>query len=386
MSSAAETSPHDADPHDADRHDAEVVVATPRFGEDLELLLGELGFRIESIWPADAPSTAVVSGHGVRLRLIASPDSAPVTLRLPDGGPETGTTVTLAGGSSIERRPTRPPVEIPPNQPSLTISHAKRDHDDDRHDDRDTNAEPGDGHEHAGRAGMRYRDLIPDRWGGRFIASVISIPEGGPVPDYVHFHRIRFQLIAVKRGWVRVVYEGQGEPFVLHAGDCVIQPPTIRHRVLEASPGLQVVEVTTPAVHETIADWATDLPDEPGDPDREWYGQRFVRHIARDAELQPWRAAGWMCRESGVADATSGLAGVRFALPAADAADAGETMVADGEFTLLVVLTGDVSFVADGRPPVLLTDGSSVAIPNGVTYRLDAPSPDCELLDLTLPA
>ena len=37
---------------------------------------------------------------------------------------------------------------------------------------------PGPGE---GRAGMLYRDLIPGRLGGRFIASHISIPEGGPV-------------------------------------------------------------------------------------------------------------------------------------------------------------------------------------------------------------
>ena len=42
----------------------------------------------------------------------------------------------------------------------------------------------------AGRAGMVYRDLIPDRLGGAFIASHITIPEGGPVPDYVHHHDI----------------------------------------------------------------------------------------------------------------------------------------------------------------------------------------------------
>ena len=53
---------------------------------------------------------------------------------------------------------------------------------------------------------------------------------GGPVPDWVHFHKVRFQLIYCWHGWVRVVYEDQGDPFVLQAGDCVIQPPQIRHR------------------------------------------------------------------------------------------------------------------------------------------------------------
>jgi len=35
---------------------------------------------------------------------------------------------------------------------------------------------------HTGRAGMHYRDLIPDRWDGRFVASHIAVPAGGEVP------------------------------------------------------------------------------------------------------------------------------------------------------------------------------------------------------------
>ena len=54
-----------------------------------------------------------------------------------------------------------------------------------------------------GRAGMTYRDLIPSRLGGRFIASHITIPNGGPVADWVHFHKIRFQIIFCRRGWVQ---------------------------------------------------------------------------------------------------------------------------------------------------------------------------------------
>jgi hypothetical protein len=62
---------------------------------------------------------------------------------------------------------------------------------------------------------MHYRDLLPSRQGGRFIASHIRIPDGGPVADDVHHHDVRFQLIHCVAGWVRLVYEDQGEPFVL---------------------------------------------------------------------------------------------------------------------------------------------------------------------------
>ena len=50
---------------------------------------------------------------------------------------------------------------------------------------------------------------------------------------------MRFQLIVVMSGWVELVYEGQGAPFVLRAGQAVTQPPTIRHRVLRCSDGLE---------------------------------------------------------------------------------------------------------------------------------------------------
>jgi hypothetical protein len=42
------------------------------------------------------------------------------------------------------------------------------------------------------------------------IASHIRIPDGGPVPDMVHFHKVGFQLIFCIKGWVDVVYEDQG--------------------------------------------------------------------------------------------------------------------------------------------------------------------------------
>ena len=112
-----------------------------------------------------------------------------------------------------------------------------------------------------GRAGMLYRDLIPSRLGGRFIASHISIPTGGEVPDYVHFHKVRFQMIYCIFGWAKLVYECQGEPFVMNAGDCVLQPPEIRHRVLETSDKFEVLEIGCPAIHETFADHELPLAE-----------------------------------------------------------------------------------------------------------------------------
>ena len=131
-----------------------------------------------------------------------------------------------------------------------------------------------------GRAGMMYRDLLPDRLGGKLIASHIRLTEGGPVPDYVHYHKIEFQMIRCIKGRILLVYEDQGEPFWLEPGDWVIQPPEIRHRVLECEAGSEVVEISMPAEHETWVDHEMRLPTNGYRPDREFSGQRFVRHVA----------------------------------------------------------------------------------------------------------
>ena len=172
----------------------------------LEFFRERLGFRLESIYPADAPRTVTMSGQGLRLKLIANDTAGDI------------------------------PDDLPVNQPSLIVTRAGAD---------------GFG---TGRAGMQYRDLIPDRFGGRFIASHIRILEGGPVPDYVHHHHIRFQLIYCVNGWVRVAYEDQGEPMTMQAGDCFLQPPHIRHRVLECSDRMEVVEIACPAEHATLVE------------------------------------------------------------------------------------------------------------------------------------
>ena len=164
-----------------------------------------------------------------------------------------------------------------------------------------------------GRAGMVYRDLIPGRLGGAVIASHISIPEGGLVPDYVHHHDIRFQMIFCHAGWVKVVYEDQGDPFVMWPGDCVIQPPGIRHRVLESSDGLEVVEIGAPAEHDTHREHELELPNGAGNPDRAWQGQRFLRHEYADDRWTGSPEAGWELQHFGVEDATGGVAAVRLA-------------------------------------------------------------------------
>jgi quercetin dioxygenase-like cupin family protein len=233
-----------------------------------------------------------------------------------------------------------------------------------------------------GRAGMQYRDLVPGRLGGRFIASHIRIPTAGLVPDYVHFHKIRFQMIFCRRGAVRLAYEDQGDEFVLAAGDCVLQPPRIRHRVIEALEPLEVIEIGCPAEHETIADHAMTLPTGRLLPDREYGGQRFTRHVAAAAPWLPWFADGLEARDTGISVATRGLAGAWVVRPSGGT-PADRSLTHDGEFLFCYVLTGQLRLDLDGAPRVLETD-DSVVVPAPSTFRFDG-SADLELLVVRLP-
>jgi quercetin dioxygenase-like cupin family protein len=286
---------------------SEAVVPCDRIEEAVSLFTERLGYRLLAIRPSDDPQVAIVEGHGARVRLQR----------------REGATHPYA------------PLAVPNVPVSFALSRA------------DEGARWTEG-----RAGMRYRDLVPGRQGGLVVASQIRIEGGGPVHDYVHFHDVRLQLIYCARGWVKVVYEDQGPPFVLREGDCVLQPPRIRHRVLESSAGLEVVEVTSPADHGTFVDHDLELPTAQVRPDREYAGQRFVRHEAASAAWEPWPKAGFEARDLGVAAATSGLAFARVARPRG-APDVGVSARLPVP-VFVFVLGGDVTLRCEGRAEALL--------------------------------
>jgi quercetin dioxygenase-like cupin family protein len=314
-------------------------------------LFARLGLRLDSIYPADDPSVAVMSGAGARVRVVRSAAAGPAGSGPGDGAGDPGEL----------------PGEVPALEPAYAVVRAA-----------DAAAW------RVGRAGMQYRDLLPDRQGGRYIASHIRIPDGGPVPDYVHYHAIQFQIIYCHRGWVRVVYEDQGEPFVMRAGDCVLQPPRIRHRVLESSPGLEVLELGMPAVHATHVDHDRALPTASFEPGRDYGGQRFVRFVAASARFEPAALAGFDACEVGIADATAGLGSVSLLRPrAADPACTDRASYRHGaELWFHVVLRGALTLDDHHR----LGEADAFAIPAGRPFTWSAATPDLELLQIVLPA
>ncbi len=294
--------------------------------DDLEVALrhytGELGFEVDEVFPADSPRLYVVSLDDQRVRLERSAESTPPAAEQAGAGP----IVTPATAGAWQ----------------------------------------------AGRAGMAYRDLIPDRRQGRVIASHIRIPDGGPVPDYVHFHHVAFQIIFCVRGWVRVVYEDQGPPFVMAPGDCVLQPPQIRHRVLECSDGLEVVEISAPAEHRTVADRSLALPTPELHSDRAFGGQRFVLHRASRAEWHDGPAPGWEMSNTGVDAATDGLGSVTV-LRALAGEQPLRLGVADGlSFQFVLLGTGRLQATEGGVRKLGPSDGFVVPVEDDIYLGADS--------------
>ena len=261
------------------------------------------GFRLDTIYPADAPAVMLLSRGDERVKLVC--------------GDEPAATSTLV--------------------PELVVSRAVD--------------------WHVGRAGMLYRDLIPNRLGGRLIASNIGIRDAGPVADYVHHHAIAFQVIYCVRGSVWLVYEDQGEPFELREGACVVQPPGIRHRVLSASAGLEVLELASPAVHATHVEHELELPN--GTREREYAGQRF-----------------WHGGVEGVARATADQAALRV----------GRQLGSRTHDQLLFgfVLSGTITLRYKGSHR--LATGDAFVVPPQTTFALTDPSGTVSLLEASIRA
>jgi mannose-6-phosphate isomerase-like protein (cupin superfamily) len=300
--------------------------AALRVCSDFSAALDELrreGFRLDSIYPADDPHSAALTRAGETVRLTSRPD-APL-----------------------------PSAQLPPFRPGFVLTR-------------------GGGGSGEGRAGMLYRDLIPGRLGGRYIASHITIRDGGPVADWVHFHRVAFQMIAVRRGRVRVVYEGQGEPFAMEPGDLVLQPPEIRHRVLESSAGAEVIEIGCPALHETCADHGMELPNGL-DRDRLFRGQRFLRHVAAQTPWTPF--GGGEAQETRLEIATGGVAEARTVRGAA------HFPPHDGELVFGFVLEGAARLhYGEGFD---LGPADAFVIPPGAAWSIGRASGDFRLLHVT---
>jgi hypothetical protein len=104
------------------------------------------------------------------------------------------------------------------------------------------------------RSYAKYRDLdIVSATNGLARAHVIKmIPPCDPVVvSKRHYHDVEFQMIYVLKGWIKGEYEGAGV-VTMREGSCWLQPPRIKHSVLDYSDDCELLEIIMPADFETV--------------------------------------------------------------------------------------------------------------------------------------
>src|SRR5262249_50238942 len=103
------------------------------------------------------------------------------------------------------------------------------------------------------RSYARYRDLgMSKATNGLLQAHVIRlVPPCDPkVVSKRHYHDVDLQMIYVLKGWIKGEYEG--EVVTMHEGAAWLQPPRIKHTVLDYSDDCELLEIITPADFETV--------------------------------------------------------------------------------------------------------------------------------------
>ncbi len=104
------------------------------------------------------------------------------------------------------------------------------------------------------RSYAQYRDLgMSKATNGLLQAHVIRlVPPCDPaVVSKRHFHDVDVQMIYVLKGWIRSEFEGQGE-VTMRAGAAWLQPPRIKHTVLDYSDDCELLEIILPAEFDTV--------------------------------------------------------------------------------------------------------------------------------------
>ncbi len=104
------------------------------------------------------------------------------------------------------------------------------------------------------RSYAAYRDLLVEAaTAGAVQAHVIRLlgkcdPKVVQIP---HYHGVQFQFLYMLKGWMIGEYEGQGR-IKMSAGSSWIQPPGIRHQVIDYSDGCEMLEIILPAKFDTV--------------------------------------------------------------------------------------------------------------------------------------
>lgn len=107
------------------------------------------------------------------------------------------------------------------------------------------------------RSFLEYRDLgINNATHGDYHAHVLRVKKDCKGDQDLHTtglhkHLVTFQMYYVLNGWVKFIYEGQGE-HTFRKGDCVLAPAEITHNEISCSDDFEALEILAPGDHKTV--------------------------------------------------------------------------------------------------------------------------------------
>jgi len=235
------------------------IVAAPDFESGLDFFVDILNFKIAMISPADNPNYAILTRDQFTVALDKEAKTQPLFIEIPvEDQSLIGTDLVGPNGTKVHY------IAVGKSQTPIKnlipIVHLSR---------------SSDAEWVQGRAGMSYRSLTGSH-NEICAASQIRIKGSGKVADWVHYHDVLFQVLFCIKGSAKLVYEDQGEPFLFKEGDCILQPPGIRHQVLESFDDLEVIEITSPSDHATFSDFTMKLPNTIDAQTHFYNGQQFA--------------------------------------------------------------------------------------------------------------
>mgnify|MGYP000122453089 CR=1 FL=1 len=104
---------------------AEIRLPTQELRDDLPFYTKVLKMRLDMIYPADNPEVAVVSGHGLRLRIQKGAPEGPGTLRIltddPDSFADGARSLIAPNGTKIVIDELNPPLVLPATEHAFVV-------------------------------------------------------------------------------------------------------------------------------------------------------------------------------------------------------------------------------------------------------------------------
>ena len=136
----------------------------------------------------------------------------------------------------------------------------------------------------------------------------------------------------------------------------------------------------------TTVDHTMELPNAIYNPDRSFDGTRFRHDKQQDATWLPWRLPGFVVRDTGIEEATSGIAGVQVAKPSNPRdKDLSVSFCHDTDIFFTFVMEGSMCLEAEGEAAHPVHAGDAFTVPPDLRVTYKQISDDLELLEVALP-